>query len=110
MNTHPSRLLFSDLRDECLDGAECLFDPELHDGPSDGEAIEHPHDQAAREEIAKDICGTCPVRGACLEYAVRTMPERGIWAGLSADEVAAVADLCTDHEQPTGRDAYRDVA
>ncbi|MCO6010563.1 WhiB family transcriptional regulator [Actinoallomurus purpureus] len=111
MNTHPSKLALPDLRDECLDGAECLYDPELHDGPDDGGVIEHPHDQAAREDIAKDICGTCPVRNACLDYALRTKPNRGIWAGLTVDELATLTDSRAEHEPPaTDRDAYRSVA
>ena len=88
MNDTPSRLPLPDLRDECLDGAECLFDPALHDGPDPLTEIEHPEARAAREDVAKEICGTCPVRDECLTYALRTQPARGVWAGFTADEIA----------------------
>lgn len=35
---------------------------------------------------AKDICARCPVREACLRYAVTTGQAYGIWGGLTADE------------------------
>ena len=93
MNTHPSRLSTPDLRDECLDGAECLFDAELHDGPDPDMRLEHSDARTAREDVAKDICATCPVQLACLEYAIRTLPESGVWSGLTADEIAELAVL-----------------
>jgi hypothetical protein len=91
MNAHPSRLPLSDLRDECLDGAECLFDPELHNGPDPVITVEQPDARAAREDVAMDVCASCPVRAMCLEYAVRTRPNRGVWAGYTAIEIAAHA-------------------
>jgi WhiB family redox-sensing transcriptional regulator len=108
MNDNPSRLPLPDLRDECLDGAECLFDAELHDGPDPLTEIEHPHARAAREDVAKEICGTCPVQDVCLTYALRTKPVRGVWAGLTAEEVGRLAALETECE-PTP-DLYEGVA
>lgn len=35
---------------------------------------------------AKWICGRCPVRQACLDYAVARRIGHGIWGGLSTDE------------------------
>ncbi|MGH9155841.1 MAG: WhiB family transcriptional regulator [Acidimicrobiales bacterium] len=32
---------------------------------------------------AKAICATCPVRAACLEWALDTRQEEGVWGGLS---------------------------
>lgn len=86
-----ARLPLAELRDECLNGAACLYDPECHDGP-DGPDGEAPEDRAAREQVAAEVCAVCPVRAACLAYALRTRPARGIWAGLTAFEVRAVAD------------------
>jgi hypothetical protein len=37
--------------------------------------------QAARD--AKKICGSCPVRAQCLEFARRTNQRHGIWGGVS---------------------------
>lgn len=81
----------SDLRDELLGGAECRFDPELHDGPDPRTTIEHPDARAAREDVARDVCGGCPVRDTCLAYALRTRPKHGVWAGHTADEIARIA-------------------
>jgi WhiB family redox-sensing transcriptional regulator len=36
-----------------------------------------------REAKAKAICGVCPVRRECLEYALRTREAHGIWGGLN---------------------------
>jgi WhiB family redox-sensing transcriptional regulator len=111
MNAHPSRLPLPDLRDECLDGAECLFDAELHEGPDPLTEVEHPDARAAREDVAKEVCGTCPVRDVCLAYALRTTPARGVWAGLTAEEVAQLATLHAEREETRDHyDAYRGVA
>jgi WhiB family redox-sensing transcriptional regulator len=32
---------------------------------------------------AKAICATCPVRKACLDYAIRIREPHGIWGGLN---------------------------
>jgi WhiB family redox-sensing transcriptional regulator len=34
---------------------------------------------------ALEICGGCPVRMACLEFAVRTV-QRGIWGGMTEEQ------------------------
>ena len=35
---------------------------------------------------AKAVCETCPVREACLEYALATHQEDGVWGGLTEAE------------------------
>lgn len=35
---------------------------------------------------AKAICARCPVRAACLRFAVRTRQAYGIWGGLTEEE------------------------
>ncbi|MGH3500943.1 MAG: WhiB family transcriptional regulator [Nocardioidaceae bacterium] len=98
MTDHPSRLPLPELRDELLAGAHCLYDPQLHSGPPDPDA-EDPADRAAREAVAREICASCPVRAACLVYAIRTRPDDGVWAGFTANQIAAAADAATatDH-------------
>lgn len=92
VNTHPSKMTTEDLRDECLDGAECLYDPELHDGP---DAIEWPDEREARVAVAMEICAACPVASSCVEYARRVQPERGIWAGFTAEQIRLLDGLLT---------------
>lgn len=40
---------------------------------------------------AKAVCEQCPVREACLEYALLAHEDRGIWGGQSAKERRAIA-------------------
>lgn len=35
---------------------------------------------------AKAICGTCPVRVPCLEFALETNQDSGVWGGTSEEE------------------------
>lgn len=37
-------------------------------------------------EQAKQVCNLCPVKTACLEWAVETGQSAGVWGGLSEDE------------------------
>ncbi|MFJ9038640.1 WhiB family transcriptional regulator [Streptomyces sp. NPDC102406] len=68
---------------EWLDGAACVGeDPELffpvgHSGP----ALQDVHE-------AKAVCERCPVRNACLEWALRTGQTTGVWGGTSEHERA----------------------
>lgn len=57
-----------------LDEAACAsLDPELF--------FSHNYSDAAVE-----TCEGCPVRGACLRYAIETNQEFGLWGGLSAQQ------------------------
>lgn len=42
----------------------------------------------ALEQIAnaKSVCGTCDVQGLCLEYAISTNQDSGVWGGTSEEE------------------------
>ena len=48
--------------------------------------LERRDEKAAREERAKEICRTCPVKQPCLEYALRIRENHGIWGGLNEAE------------------------
>ena len=39
---------------------------------------------------AKAVCARCPVHGACLEFAVVTNQEYGVWGGTSEEERRAL--------------------
>jgi len=47
--------------------------------------IFHPSDEDDGAE-AKAICAECPVREACLEYALTTREKEGVWGGMTARE------------------------
>lgn len=44
-----------------------------------------PEDEEA-EMAAKAICETCPVREACLEYALGSREREGVWGGTTERE------------------------
>jgi WhiB family redox-sensing transcriptional regulator len=46
-------------------------------------------DRLAREERAKRICGGCPSRHACLDYALSANERAGVWGALGEDERAS---------------------
>ena len=37
-------------------------------------------------DSAKAVCQACPVNGACLEFALSTNQDSGIWGGTSEEE------------------------
>ncbi|MFZ0324199.1 MAG: WhiB family transcriptional regulator [Actinomycetes bacterium] len=43
-------------------------------------------DAVPQISAAKAICRTCPVVGRCLEYALSSRQDFGVWGGMSEDE------------------------
>lgn len=59
---------------------------------------------AAEEDLeataqAKAICETCPVREACLQYALATNQSAGVWGGLDAGERRRMRRRIRDRER-----------
>jgi WhiB family transcriptional regulator, redox-sensing transcriptional regulator len=48
--------------------------------------FERKDEKLGREQRAKEICRTCPVRQPCLAYALRIREPHGIWGGLNENE------------------------
>lgn len=48
---------------------------------------------AGQVEKAKALCGACPVRRQCLQYALGEDEEYGVWGGLTGDERSRVTWL-----------------
>lgn len=42
--------------------------------------------RVSREQRAKAVCATCPVRSACLEHALTAGERYGIWDGMTDKE------------------------
>jgi WhiB family transcriptional regulator, redox-sensing transcriptional regulator len=61
-------------------------DPDLFFGP-DAELVTA---RRAREAKAKAICAGCPVRAACLAYALNAHQDFGVWGGTDEDERRAM--------------------
>jgi WhiB family redox-sensing transcriptional regulator len=63
--------------------AACHDDDQAVFFAPDGERQEA---REARERQAKEICGWCPVRVTCAEYALTTPEHYGVWGGMGEDE------------------------
>jgi len=66
-------------RARCKDEDPELFFPVGTTGPA-----------ATQIDTAKAICAQCAVRGECLEWAMTTAQDAGVWGGLSEDERRAL--------------------
>ncbi|WP_443055423.1 WhiB family transcriptional regulator [Streptomyces sp. ISBFB 2968] len=86
------------------DDAECRrHDPDLWF------AVGHTPGWQQKTEEAITICGRCPVRPQCLEWALSTDQRSGVWGGLTEQERRAVArdridrgrsyELCIDAQE-----------
>ena len=62
----------------CRGPQAAIFFPPSH--------FERKDEKEARENRAKEICATCPVRKPCLEYALGIKEPHGIWGGLNEAE------------------------
>jgi WhiB family transcriptional regulator, redox-sensing transcriptional regulator len=71
-------------RAACRGPQAAVFFPPTH--------AERKEDKIAREARAKEICATCAVRRACLDYAVRIREPHGIWGGLNETERKQLTD------------------
>ena len=65
-------------RAACKGPQAAIFFPPSH--------AERKDERESREQRAKAICGECPVRGPCLEYALDIREQHGIWGGLNEME------------------------
>jgi WhiB family transcriptional regulator, redox-sensing transcriptional regulator len=52
--------------------------------------FERRSEKNAREAVAKAICGHCPVRVECLEFALSVRENHGTWGGLNEMERRAL--------------------
>ena len=74
---NPDTIIVADWRELslCRDSEPSLFFPIGTTGP----ALDHIAE-------AKEICGQCDVQESCLQYALQTNQEAGIWGGYAEDE------------------------
>ncbi|MGY0056119.1 WhiB family transcriptional regulator [Streptomyces sp. LZ34] len=74
----------------CVDEDPELFFPVGVAGPAAQE-------QQAR---AKEVCGRCPVRDECLEYALSMGVTHGVWGGTGEEERRALRRRARRHGSP----------
>ena len=86
----PDTVIAADWRELalCRDSEPSLFFPVGSTGP-------------AMEQIAEaqTICAECPVREACLQYALATNQTAGVWGGLDAGERRRMRRRIRDRER-----------
>jgi WhiB family redox-sensing transcriptional regulator len=76
----------SRLRLEWMSWGACLHaDPELFFPAVTGLT------GAGQAREAKEVCAPCPVRAACLAYALATRQRHGVWGGATGEERRAMA-------------------
>lgn len=63
--------------DEWFDHAICRDVPPSRFFPSTGAEV---------EQVIKEFCKDCPVRGACGEHAIQNRIDHGVWGGMSERE------------------------
>jgi hypothetical protein len=73
-------------------------------------------------EDAKKVCAGCPIRSKCLDWALETRQDSGVWGGLSERERREIArvpfsqvDVCWENqalieEKVTAGVPYRQIA
>jgi WhiB family redox-sensing transcriptional regulator len=89
MSVEPSSLSLIDLVTQLGERGDCRHDPDLHMGPDAFES-EPIAERLARQDVARQVCEDCPVWDVCLDYALRTRPTWGVWAGYLPRELAAL--------------------
>ena len=77
------------------DGVECASYPDVYFG-NDWDTGER-----GDELFAKTVCGRCPVRLQCLEYAMIAEDEAGIWGALTALERRQLRSLARQTSNPS---------
>jgi hypothetical protein len=83
----------------CRDRYELFFPERQPAGPPDTPAYKAEDERLAGIlKDARKLCAGCPVREACLAYAIETKVETGIWAGV-------VFKPATAEKLKRGRDA-----
>jgi len=53
-------------------------------------------------ETAQRICGACPVSAECLEFALATNQEAGIWGGMIEDDRRKLRKAWLANQRTTG--------
>lgn len=61
-------------------------DPELFYGHTEGVSQSSSEGRIAILQAKDRYCGRCPVKGECLEFAMKTNEKHGIWGGLTERE------------------------
>ncbi|MER5686723.1 WhiB family transcriptional regulator [Streptomyces sp. NPDC002205] len=79
------------MRAACRDEDPDLFFPVGSTGPA-----------LVQTEEAKAVCGRCPVRELCLEWALENGQDSGVWGGLGESERRALKRRTRRRAQESG--------
>ncbi|NUR84019.1 MAG: WhiB family transcriptional regulator [Nonomuraea sp.] len=76
----------------CLSADPDLFFPISDEGPG-----------RTQVRVAKEVCGRCPVREACLRYALDTRQAHGVWGGTDPAQRRALTRRAARRRPGTAR-------
>ena len=78
---NPLNLLQAEQAGDWIDRASCVgLDQSLFFPPSCRHVT----------QTVRELCGACPVRQACFDYAKRTFQPAGVWGGVAVKQHGAV--------------------
>ncbi len=63
-----------------------------------------------RDQSAKRVCVSCPVRLECADYAIRAREPYGVWGGLSEDDREQIFRRMDAHQIPNSAGAGLRIA
>lgn len=104
-------ILVGETKPQCLDEWDLFYGTPDEDGNDDGRAEEG---REEREAMAAILCAGCPYRLKCLEEALVTRQEYGVWGAMGEGERRKFRQHLIEegyrrYEIPEGRELYAAV-
>lgn len=81
-------------------GVECEQYPDLYIAPDGVE----PATIGSEYKFLREVCGRCPVKQLCGEYAISFIPDHGMWGGMTPTEIQKIGRKRYPNARKPGRD------
>lgn len=82
-----------------IDSACLTADPDIFFPQGENTGRKAAVELEAKEDVARSYCRRCPVREACLHFALDTNQEAGIWGGLNEGERKIIIDIKANQQK-----------
>lgn len=92
-----------------MSGAEFLTNPDRGCAPGTGTTYLFTSEDKLDHAKARKICGGCPVRQDCLEYAIRTDERWHVWGGVLFSSDAERIKARAGHDPRPTRDRVKEL-